>query len=234
MGYTRPFVASRLQRGGYLRLGRLGGAAVRVHWSLPVGAVLFTGFRFAPGAWLGFLFLVLVHELGHAIAVVRSGLRLVAIDVLGVGGLCRFEGYPTPRRRVLIAWSGVLAQAVVLVAAGIARIVLGVPGQPFVADLLGALVVVNAWMIVVNLIPVRPLDGAEAWGVIHLLAAARARRRLEAEEAQARVQAALPARLHVFDDLEPHELPPMPEEVRRVLDRIMAEGRARHEAERKK
>jgi Zn-dependent protease len=248
MGYTRAFVAARLQRGGYLRLGRLGGASVRLHWSLPFGVFLFTGLRFAPGAWVGFLLIVLVHELGHAVAVVRSvsdgggphapRLRLVAIDVLGVGGLCRFEGYPTPRRRVLIAWSGVLAQAVVLVAAGIVRVVLGRPALPFAADLLDALLVVNAWMIAVNLIPIPPLDGAEAWGVVQLFAAARARRRMEAGEARAaadraRIRAALPPALHALD-VEPSELAPMPEEVRRVLDRIMAEGRAQHEAERKK
>jgi Zn-dependent protease len=238
MRYTRAFVAARLQRGGYLRLGRLGGASVRLHWSLPFGAFLFTGLRFAPGAWLGFVLIVLCHELGHAVAVVRAGLRLVAIDVLGVGGLCRFEGYPTPRRRVLIAWSGVLAQALVLAAAGIVRVVLGRPPLPFAADLLDALLVVNAWMILVNLIPIPPLDGAEAWGVVQLVAAARARRRMDAVEARAaagraRIRAALPPRLHALD-VEPSELAPMPDEVRRVLDRIMAEGRAQHEAERKK
>ena len=37
-----------------------------------------------------------------------------------------------------------------------------------------------------------------------------------------------------LDDLDERELPPMPEEVKRVLDRIMAEGRAQHEAEKKK
>lgn len=239
MGYTRLRVAAMALKAGWLRIGRLRGASVRLHWSVPLGMLVFTGLRLVPGAWLGFVLLLLVHELGHAVAVVRGGLRLVAVDVLGFGGLCRWEGYPTPRRRVLIAWSGVLAQAVVLAAAAIAVAILGRPAHPFAADLVDALIKVNGWMILVNLLPVPPLDGAEAWGVITLVSAARARRRLEAREARAaeeraRARAALPPRLHSLDDIPPEDLPPMPEEVRRVLDRIMAEGRAQHEAEKKK
>jgi Zn-dependent protease len=217
-------------------MGRIGGASVRVHWSLPVGAILLTGLRFSPGAWLGFFLVVLVHEIGHAVAVLRGGLRLVAIDVTGVGGACRFEGIPTPRRRVLIAWSGVLAQAALLVAAGIARLVGGRPEHAFVADLVDPLVRANGTLIFFNLIPFRPFDGAEAWGVIPLVAAARARRRMDREAARARPlpAAPIPPLPRPAGAGDPEELAPMPEEVRRVLDRIMAEGRAQYEAERKK
>ena len=41
---------------------------MRVHWTLPVGALVFGQGRFVPGFWLGFFLLVLVHELGHAAA----------------------------------------------------------------------------------------------------------------------------------------------------------------------
>src|SRR5690349_17491845 len=85
MGYTRQGVAAMALKAGWLRIGRLRGASVRLHWSVPLGMLVFTGLRLAPGAWLGFVLLLLVHELGHAIAVVRGGLRLVAVDVLGFG-----------------------------------------------------------------------------------------------------------------------------------------------------
>lgn len=227
-------------KSGYLWIGKLRGAGIRIHWSVPLGVLAFTGFRLAPGAWLGFVLLILVHELGHALAVITArGLRLTAVDVLGFGGLCRFEGYPTPARRVLVAWGGVLAQAVLLAATAIALAVLGRPASPFVDDLAGVFTRVNGWVILVNLLPIPPLDGVEAWGVFPLLRAARARRRLAAEAARAAeerkaARAALPDRRAALDELEGEELAPMPDEVRRVLDRVIAEGRAEHESAKKK
>ncbi len=46
-------------RSGWPRIGSFHGAPVRVHWTLPVGAYLFTGASWVPGAWLGFALLVL-------------------------------------------------------------------------------------------------------------------------------------------------------------------------------
>jgi Zn-dependent protease len=228
-----------LMKSGYLRIGRFRGAPIRLHWSIPLGILLFTGFRFAPGAWLAFVVLILVHELGHALTVAISRLRVVAVDVLGIGGLCRYDGYPTPRQRVLIAWGGVLAQAALGLLTLIALVVFGRPEQPFVADVAHVFTQVNLWLILVNLLPVPPLDGVEAWGVVHLVTAARARRRMDAADARAiraraEDRAALPERLHALDELDAKDLPPMPDEVKRVLDRVMAEGRAQHEGEKKK
>src|SRR5579859_4663516 len=101
---------------GFLRLGRIRGAPIRIHWSVALGLLFFTGFRFEPAAWLGFIALILMHELGHALMVLRYGLRVVAVDVHGFGGECRWEGTPTAWQRAAIAWGGVMGQAVVLVA----------------------------------------------------------------------------------------------------------------------
>jgi Zn-dependent protease len=225
-------------KSGYLWLGRFRGAPVRLHWTVPLGAVVFTGFRFAPGGWLGFVLLILLHEIGHAIAVAYARQRVVSVDVLGIGGLCRYAGHPTPRQSVLIAWGGVLAQAALLVGTVVLFVgFLGRPTHAFTRDLADVLVSTNMWLIAINLLPIPPLDGAEAWGVLRLIAAERARRAGERERERARVQAAqATARLTArrLDELDDHELPPMPDEVKKVLDRVMAEGRAQHEAERKK
>jgi hypothetical protein len=178
--------------------------------------------------------------------------------VLGFGGLCRWQGYPTPRRRVLIAWSGVLAQAVLALATlatvtVISRTAPRPPMPPFAADLVDALLRANLWMILVNLLPIPPFDGAEAWGIVGLFTAARARRRLDSDEARARTALPVqrisprppsvrhdgvlphtPEKPRTLDELDDEDLPPMPEEVKRVLDRIMAEGRAQHESAKKK
>lgn len=233
-------MAALVVKSGYLWIGRFRGAPIRLHWSVPIGMVAFTGFRLAPGAWLGFVLLVLVHELGHALPVARAGLRVVSVDVLGMGGVCRYDGYPTPRRRVLIAWGGVMAQAAVGLATLLGLAVLGRPSHPFVADLLDTFLLTNLWLIGFNLLPVPPLDGVEAWGVVGLVRAARARRRMDAEHeraAAARVLVrakATETTIESLDALDEQDLPPMPDEVRRVLDRIRDEGRAQHESEKKK
>jgi Zn-dependent protease len=226
-------------KAGYLWIGRFRGAPIRLHWSIPVSAVLLTGFRFAPGAWLGCLLLILFHEMGHALAVVRSRLRVVSVDVLGIGGLCRWDGHPTPRQRVLIAWGGVLAQAVVGALTLIALAIFGRPEHAFLADVVYAFTQANLWLMAINLLPIPPLDGVEAWGILGLIGAARARRRMDAAQAlavqrRAEERAALPEKLHALDELDARDLPPLPEEVKRVLDRVMAEGRAAHESEKKK
>jgi Zn-dependent protease len=219
---------------GYLTIGRFGGAPIRIHWSTPIGMLVFTGFlrdpRFAPGAWLGYLLVVLIHELGHAIAVVRSGHRVVAVDAYALGGLCHWRGHPSPMARALIAWGGVIAQAVLAIGTLIALMFVGRPTHVFTADLTHAFLEANLWLIVTNLVPVPPLDGAEAWRVVPILAS-RWRRRREITAARARAEVATKTALRSLDEVE--ELPPMPDEVKRVLDKVMSEGRAQYEAEKK-
>lgn len=152
---------------GTLRVGRLLGAPLRLHWSLPLAPLLLSGGRWAPGAWLGVLALLLLHELGHALLVRRVGLTLLGIDLSGLGGRCRFAGEPTPRQRAVVAWGGVLAQALVLAPALLVRLAFDVPPGLGV-DLLDALVRANLILIALNLLPVPPLDGAEAWRLVRL------------------------------------------------------------------
>lgn len=219
---------------GYLTIGRFGRAPIRIHWSTPIGMLVFTGFlrnpRFAPGAWLGFLLVILIHELGHAVAVRLSRQRVIAVDANALGGLCHWEGYPSPMARAMIAWGGVIAQALLALATFVTIAVLGRPTDVFTADLASAFLGANLWLIAMNLVPVPPLDGAEAWRVVPILAS-RWRRRRELAAARARAAQATHQTLRSLDELD--ELPPMPDEVRHVLDRVMSEGRAQFEAEKK-
>ena len=161
---------------GYLPLFRVRGVPVRAHWSLPVGVLVFTGFRLAPGAWLGMVLLILLHELGHAALVSRAGLVNLGIDLTGFGGQCRFVGQPAPRQRAAIAWGGVLAQFAVLAVALPTYLVLA-PTPGFANDLLDSLTRVNLMLAALNLIPIAPLDGAQAWPWFTHFADDRRRRR---------------------------------------------------------
>ncbi|MHB8874667.1 MAG: hypothetical protein ACYC8T_13340 [Myxococcaceae bacterium] len=153
---------------GSLSLGRIAGVAVRMHWTAPLGLFVFTGFRFDPVAWLCFLGVVLVHELGHALVVKACRATPVAIELTGFGGLCYWRGEVSPVGRAAIAWGGVWAQLVLLLAAE-AHLWLGPPLDDSGLRIISALTAGNAWMIAMNLLPLAPLDGAEAWRLPVLL-----------------------------------------------------------------
>jgi Zn-dependent protease len=148
---------------GYLKIATLRGIPIRVHWTMPVGAVIFGGLRFAPAFWLGFFLLVLIHELGHAFFVRRYRHHVLGIDITGFGGLCRWSGRATPYERAAIAWGGVVAQGLLLITTMAVLLALGPPRQFWSAELAHVFTRTNLLVIGLNLLPFPPLDGAEAW-----------------------------------------------------------------------
>lgn len=150
--------------GGYFRLGRFGGAPIRIHWTTPIGAFAFCGFRWAPAAWGAFVALILIHELGHAVMVRAFRLKVASVDVHGIGGVCNFFGTTTPIGSALIAWGGVFGQLVLLALALPATLLLPPVGAPWWAtQLLDSLIFTNLYLMAINLLPVPGFDGAEAW-----------------------------------------------------------------------
>lgn len=154
---------------GSWTIARPFGVPLRIHWSVPVCALLAGGVRVAPGAWLAFLLLVIIHEMGHLLVVRRAGARPVALDILGIGGLCSWEGSVTPIQRACIAWGGVWAQMVVLVITSALVLLLGRPASPFANQMVDVAITSNLWLIGLNLLPLPPLDGAEAWSLFSIL-----------------------------------------------------------------
>lgn len=192
MSYTRVVKRTR----GAWTVGRFRGAPIRLHWSLPLGALFFT--RSAePGAWLAFALVILAHELGHAVLVARHRCRVVAIDVHGLGGECSYRGDATPLQRSLIAWGGVLAQALLLAATAAVLAWRGWPAGRFYQAMLASFLWPNAMNMAFNLVPVAPLDGAEAWRLFPLLRARRRQRRY------AKARAAVAAEVRAADSHSP-------------------------------
>ncbi len=150
---------------GYLTLLSLRDARVRLHWSVALGAVVFGGFRLDPGAILGFVALVLLHELGHALMAWHYGHQVRSIEVTGLGGACSWSGNATPFEEAAIAWGGVLVQGALYAGAwGWLRLA-GPPESAFAWGLLSAFTGTNLWLIAINLMPIPPLDGAKAWTI---------------------------------------------------------------------
>jgi stage IV sporulation protein FB len=148
---------------GYVRLGRLRRAPVRVHWTTPLGLFVFSGFSFDPLVWAALLLVMVVHEIGHAVLARRYDLHVVSIDVTGVGGVCRVAGDPTLTEAAVVAWGGVLAQAALLVAAIVVRSVLHFVTAGLLDGVFDTLITTNVVLMVLNLLPIEPLDGATAW-----------------------------------------------------------------------
>jgi Zn-dependent protease len=132
-----------------LRVGPL-----RLHWSLLLGLALFCAPHPRPLLAVGYVAVLLAHVLGHTLAVVGTPLRVEGVVLHALGGELLGTGEVSPVRRSLIACCGVAAQAALLVLA----LPGGLPG-----DLTEAFVRRNGVMLLLNLIPVKPLDGALAW-----------------------------------------------------------------------
>jgi Zn-dependent protease len=210
-------------KNGYLTLGRWGGAPVRTHWTLPLAAFIFGQARFVPGFWVGFFLVVFIHEVGHALVVRRFRHKVISIDIHGLGGLCRWAGDATAIQRATIAWGGVNAQAVALLVAVVAMMLFGRPLTDFGAQLANAFTVGNAWLIGINLIPVPPLDGAEAWRLPRLLRDRRRRR--TAAPAGAPSRKSIERELAALDASERAPSPEATAAADAALQRIMSESK---------
>ncbi len=164
------------------RIAKIRGIDVKIHatfiLALIWGAFVWGGGR--PQGWLYGAFLtltlftiVLAHELGHAIAAQRYGIRVQDIVLLPIGGVARLNRMPEkPAQELVVALAGpavnlvmTLALAPVLVVGMLADVragmAFGLPplAQPGLLNFVAFLVLVNASLLAFNLIPAFPMDG---------------------------------------------------------------------------
>ena len=156
-----------------IRLGTIAGIRIEVHVTfllMLAGIAVYAAsghpdvFRTASQFLAVFGFVVL-HELGHAFAASRYGIRTREIVLLPVGGVARLERMPEkPAQELVVALAG---PAVNLVLATLFATILFTGGTAPVAVLdrwlsggvLEFLLFINIFMLVFNLIPAFPMDG---------------------------------------------------------------------------
>jgi Zn-dependent protease len=152
---------------GHLTVGTWQQVPVRLHWTLPFGLFVFSGFQFALIPWLGMAVVILVHEIGHAMLARRFDAEVNAITLHGFGGACEYEADDLSRHTAAtIAWGGVLAQLGLCVAALFVVVLLGPPQSLSVEQFFGAVTRANLVNAAFNLLPIPPLDGSRAWWLL--------------------------------------------------------------------
>jgi Zn-dependent protease len=128
---------------------------------------------------LSFFASLIMHELGHALVARRNGVPVVGIELWALGGITRTGPMPRPGVELRVAAAGPLVTlAVALV--GTALGALAASSHHFFAVAVGSggvvttpavvclswLVTLNVMVLILNLIPAFPLDGAQ---IVHAI-----------------------------------------------------------------
>jgi Zn-dependent protease/CBS domain-containing protein len=188
------------------RVGSISGIALYLHatfllllaW-VGVGEYQRSGSLSSAAAGLAFVvavfFTVVLHELGHALAARRYGIKTRDITLLPIGGVARLERMPRePRQEMVVALAGPAVNVVIAIVLYIfLRVMGGIPALLDSAALsdgflqrgfLARLLAVNIWLVAFNLIPAFPMDGGR---VLRAFLAMRSGDYAQATERAARV-----------------------------------------------
>jgi Zn-dependent protease len=163
-----------------VRLGRIRGIPVGVHWSVLVSMVLLAQVLATstlpsavsdqpwPAYWAvavtvaaAFLLALLAHEVGHALVARGNGVGVRRITLWVLGGVTEMDGEPPHARAdLLIALAGPVTSALFAAGFWLAAAIADAAGAPPLAVVsLSWLAVVNGILAAFNLLPGAPLDG---------------------------------------------------------------------------
>jgi Zn-dependent protease len=163
-------------------VARIRGVPVAVHWSVPViGALIVLSALRRPVVTLvalaAYLAVLVVHELGHAVAARRRGCAVWSVDLYPIHGVTRISAPRSPWDAGVIAWGGVTAQALVAVPLVLWVLVFGYTRWEAANAVLALLGFFSLLVAVLNLLPVPHLDGPQAWALVGMALRRRRRRR---------------------------------------------------------
>lgn len=165
--------------GRSIRIARIAGIPVGVSpwWLVIVALITWTlgasyfpeavsGISSAVGYLLGLasallLFAsILAHEFGHAIVARRHGIEIEEIDLWLLGGVSKMSGEAhEPGDELRYAIAGPAVTAVIVLAFGLLELLLPTSTPEVITALVEYQLIVNALILVFNLIPAFPLDG---------------------------------------------------------------------------
>ncbi|MGI8622404.1 MAG: site-2 protease family protein [Solirubrobacteraceae bacterium] len=116
---------------------------------------------------------IIAHEMGHALAARREGIAVSGIDLFLFGGLMHMRSEPrTPGAEFRVAAAGPAVTVLLIVVATLVGIALGGVAEfveavtlngrgklPVATTMVSSVALINAFVLVFNLIPAYPLDG---------------------------------------------------------------------------
>ncbi|WP_421856128.1 site-2 protease family protein [Oricola sp.] len=156
-------------------IARIAGSEIRIHLTFFL-LLLWIGIaQFQQGggaaATEGVLFIIAVfacvvlHELGHAVAARRYGIRTPTITLLPIGGVAQLERMPEkPAEEIVVALAGplvnvVIAAVLILFLGATVDVATLAEIEDPAAGFLARVAVVNVVLVVFNMIPAFPMDG---------------------------------------------------------------------------
>jgi Zn-dependent protease len=147
------------------------GVKVFAHWSvLLIGAVILIGALEEPllavtvlAAYYG---VILIHECGHMIAAQRKGCRVWSIELYPIWGITRFSEPSSYFRSLRHRWGWRRGAGDRCAATSDWAETFGYTCFQAVNAILAILGFFSLSVAVFNLLPIRPLDGAIAWGLL--------------------------------------------------------------------
>lgn len=146
-----------------MKIGRLFSVDIRVHWSLPVMLVFFTGISLLAGESLAqalefpiimfaLLFLVTIHEFAHILTARKFGVNTPYIILSPLGGMAAVEKIPDqPIGELVMAAAGPASNIIMAIPCWL----LASAGVPLMDKVLEY----NLTIAIFNLIPMFPMDG---------------------------------------------------------------------------
>jgi len=175
----------------YWQLGVWRRIPVSMHWTVFLSCVwlylFFWDFLSTAIASVAFFVLLLSHEFGHVAMLRRKKIPIESIELHGIHGRTSY-GWASYTDEILIAWAGVGAQMIVLLAAfGLSYTVL-LTDSPLLVSLTlpvwFVFIKLNLLLMVVALLPIGPFDGHQAWRVIPWFKNSLRQRKLSAKRAK--------------------------------------------------
>lgn len=150
---------------------RIKGVPVSIHWTVWLIAllILFNVIHHPVESLLAlvaYLGVLLIHETGHLIAARKMRCEVFAIRLYPIFGITDFETPWSKFDHCVIAWGGVVAQAIVAIPIVAGVELLGHSRFEAINAVLALLGYFSLAIAFFNLLPIKPLDGYIAWAII--------------------------------------------------------------------
>ncbi len=176
-----------------LKIGTFLGIGLYVHWTFALLIGFFAyqasgqgivAVAFSVAIVLGVFFCVTLHEYGHALAARRFGIPTIDITLLPIGGVARLQRMPRiPWQELVVAVAGPAVNVVIASLLALGFIVVGgvkmfmgasleaeaavagssMFGRPSFEQFAFYMMLVNATLVLFNMIPAFPMDGGRVF-----------------------------------------------------------------------